>query len=416
MAKEKGSTKPLLGRRIIPDYGNVKDPDIRAKYGYLEAAVSIVGNILLFALKLTLGLFLNSIALVADAVHTLSDVGTSAVVIFGFKMAKKPADKEHPHGHGRMEYIATLVIAVLLILTALYFLQESGMRLWEGAKIVHKEYALLIGIVIIVSAFVKEAMAQYSLAISKRIDSDMLKADAWHHRSDAIATVLVGVSIIVTRYGFWFIDPIFGLLVSGIIIYVGVDLIRNSSNILLGKAPEFQSLKEIKEIAASVKGVKDIHKVDIHDYGTTKVVSFHAVVAKDLPMKKAHRIADRLEKRIGKDLGYSTIVHLEPADLSAQDESVTEDFVKDLLEKQKEVVSYHKVQIIYQTEEDTVRVHLIVDKDMSVADSHDLCHRLEKKVKKKYRKCSLDIHLEPCGKNCKVCTFTCSKRPGDAPP
>ncbi|UCD13825.1 MAG: cation transporter, partial [Thermoplasmatales archaeon] len=197
---------------MIPQYGDSQDPIVRAKYGYLEATVSILGNTLLFFLKLLLGLFINSIALIADGVHSLSDVSTSGVVIFGFRIAKKQPDKEHPYGHGRAEYIATLIIATLLIITGFGFIQQSIERIIDPQNITHQEYAIIISVIVMVSAVLKELMARFSFAISKRIKSDVLRADAWHHRSDAISSIGVAISIIVSRYGFPILDPIFGII------------------------------------------------------------------------------------------------------------------------------------------------------------------------------------------------------------
>ena len=135
--------------KIIPEYGDINNPNVRAKYGYLEGYISILGNTILFLLKLFLGLFISSIALIADSIHTLSDVGTSAVVILGFKTAKTPSDKEHPHGHGRIEYIATLIISVLLIVTGIGFIQQSIERIINNQTIINQEYAIIIGIIII---------------------------------------------------------------------------------------------------------------------------------------------------------------------------------------------------------------------------------------------------------------------------
>ena len=224
--------------KIIPDYGDTADPNIRAKYGYLEATISIIGNILIFFIKLFLGIFINSITLIADGVHSLSDVSTSGVVIFGFRIAKKKPDKEHPYGHGRAEYIATLIIAILLILVGFGFIQQSIERIINLETIRHGEYAIIISIIVIISAILKEVMARYSNAISKKIKSDVLKADAWHHRSDVISSIGVALGILGARYGFPIFDPLFGIVVAIIIMYVGINLIRTASNFLIGQAPD----------------------------------------------------------------------------------------------------------------------------------------------------------------------------------
>ncbi len=394
---------------LLPDYGDATDPNIRARYGYLEAIVSICGNIILFLLKLFLGLFINSIALIADGFHSLSDVSTSGVVILGFRIAKKRPDAEHPFGHGRAEYIATLIIAILLIIVGLGFIQQSIERILSPAVIENQEYLLLISGIVIVSAILKELMARYSYAIARHIDSDVLKADAWHHRSDSLSSVGVAIGIAAARFGFPILDPIFGLVVSVIIIFVGINLMRTVSNYLIGQAPDQEFLDKIQSIAEKTSGVKGVHDISLHDYGTTKIVTLHAEVNSNLPLNKAHQIADELDKNIIDATDFSTIIHLDPTQIY-QNINEKQRIIKAILEKQKEIKSFHKISIIQSGDSDDIKMHLVVDKDMSVHDSHEFCHALTAIFEKKYGKCDIDIHFEPCIHNCKVCTISCSKR------
>ena len=391
--------------RLIPDYGDPEDINIRAKYGYLEGIVSIIGNSVLFVIKLVLGLIINSIALIADVFHTLSDSGTSAVVIFGFKMSKKPPDKEHPFGHGRVEYVATLIVAILLFLVGIGFIEQSIERILDTISITNTEFALTIGIVIIISAAIKEFMAQFSNLIGKKIKSDVLIADAWHHRSDAIASIAVGLGIIGSTYGYPLLDPIFGIIVSLIIIYVGIDLIRKTSNILIGYAPAKEIVIRIRKIVKSVDGVNEIDSISIHDYGFTKIISLQIKVENDLKLDEAHNIADR----IGDILNFSTIIHLEPQE-THQDKEISKKMIEGILDKRKDIMSFHKIEIVRLGNSENIKMHIIVDKDMSIKDSHILCHNLESIIKEEYGECKIDIHLEPCEKECKICTFSCKNR------
>ncbi len=400
------NNKPL---RLIPDYGSTNDPNVRAKYAYLEAGVSIIVNVLLFLLKLLLGLFINSIALIADGVHSLSDVSTSGVVIFGFRIATKKPDKEHPYGHGRVEHIATLIIAILLILVGIGFIQQSIERIINLETIKHGEYAIIISIIVIISAILKELMARYSNTIAKKINSDVLKADAWHHRSDAISSIGVAIGILGARYGFPILDPIFGIIVSAIIIYVGINLVRTASNFLIGKSPDQELIKQIKTIAQKTDKVIGIHDISIHDYGTTKILTLHAEVNSNLPLNEAHKIADNLENNIHIITRYSTIIHLDPKEIRF-DLKTNKRIIENILNKQKEIVSFHKIQIIRGADNEDIKMHLIVDKDMSIKNSHELCHRLKLNLEEVYDSCNVDIHFEPCGKDCKICTISCQKR------
>ena len=395
--------------KIIPDYGETTDPNIRAKYGYLEATISIIGNILIFFIKLSLGIFINSIALIADGFHSLSDVSTSGVVIFGFRIAKKKPDKEHPYGHGRAEYIATLIIALLLILVGIGFIQQSIERIINLETIKHGEYAIIISIIVIISAILKELMARYSNTIAKKINSDVLKADAWHHRSDAISSIGVAIGILGARYGFPILDPIFGIVVSVIIIYVGIKLVRTASNFLLGQSPDQELIKQIEAIAQKTDNVLGIHDISIHDYGTTKILTIHTEVNSNLPLNEAHKIADNLENNISTKTRYSTIIHLDPKEIQF-DLKTKKRIIETILNKQKEIISFHKIQIIRGADNEDIKMHLIVDKNMPIKNSHELCHRLKSSLEEVYGSCDVDIHFEPCGKDCKICTISCQKR------
>ncbi len=392
--------------RITPDYGDPNNPKIRAKYGYLEATVSIIGNALLFLLKLFLGLFINSIALIADGVHSLSDVSTSGIVIFGFRIAKKESDQEHPFGHGRAEYIATLIIAILLIIVGLGFIQQSIERIINPKYISHQEYVIIISIVVLISAVFKELMARYSIAIAKKINSDVLKADAWHHRSDAISSIGVAIGILGARYGFPILDPIFGIIVSIIIIYVGIDLMKRSSNILMGTKIERETISEIEEIVKSTGYAKNLHNVFLHDYGTNKVITLHVEIDSNLSLEKAHEIADNLEEKIQKETKFSTVIHLEPS-RNRNKNKKSYKIIEKILKSQNEIKSFHKIQIIGGIKKDEIKMHLVVNHNMSVQKAHELCIRIEKILQKEYGSCKVDIHFDPCDKNCKICNISC---------
>lgn len=395
---------------LIPDYGDINDPAVRAKYGYLEGKVSIIGNIILFVVKLTLGLFINSIALIADSVHTLSDVGTSFIVIVSFNIAKKPSDTKHPFGYGRVEYIATIIIAVLLIITGIGFIQQSIERIQNAVSITHQQYASVIGGFIIISAVVKEWMARFSQALGKKIKSDILVADAWHHRSDALTNIGVGISIIGASVGFPLFDPVFGVIVSIVIVYVGFALGKTSAQFLIGKSPDADLVRSVKEIGEDVKGVKGIHDISVHDYGTRKIITVHAEVDKGLLLDEAHGIADALEEKILEKLHCSTIIHIEPTEYH-RDASLKQRLIEDILKKQRSVISFHNIRIIRRAEKDDISMHLVVDKQMNVVDSHELCHRIEKIIQKSYGSSDVHIHLEPCQHSyCPICSTPCGNK------
>lgn len=402
--------RTTAGFSFIPDYGDINDPLVRAKYGYLEGKVSIIGNVFLFIVKLSLGLFINSIALIADSIHSLSDVGTSIIVIIGFSISKKPSDTIYPFGYGRVEYIATVIIAVLLVITGFGFIQQSVERILNSITITHQQYAIIIGVLILLSAVVKEVMARFSFSIGKKINSDILSADAWHHRSDALSSIGVGLSIIGSSFGYPFLDPLFGIIVSFVIMYVGVNLGRRSAQFLIGKSPDSTLVTSIEEIGREIQGVKNIHDISLHDYGTQKIITLHAEVDKNLLLDEAHAIADKLEEQILQKMHCSTIIHVEPTSFH-RDTFHKKQLIEKILEQQKSVISFHNIRIIRRPEKDDISMHLVVNKEMNVEDSHQLCHRIEESIQNIYGSCDVHIHLEPChDAYCSICSTPCEMK------
>jgi cation diffusion facilitator family transporter len=304
--------KESISSKFIPNYGDSSNPKNRAKYGYLEALVSIFGNVLLFLIKITLAFFVNSIGLAADALHSLSDVSSSGVVLFGFKLSKKEPDRKHPFGHGRAEHIATLIIAVLLITIGISFIQQSITRILNPEPLTNPDLAIITVIIVLFTALVKELMARYSSLISKKIESEMLQADAWHHRTDAISSIGVVIGIIGSYFGYFILDAIFGIFVSFIIIYVGIHLIKTSSDILIGTQPKKALIQKLQKLADSTPQINGIHSIYVHDYGHIKIITFHAEMNGELSLDEAHDIADKIEEKIRRTTHYFPVIHVEP--------------------------------------------------------------------------------------------------------
>lgn len=287
----------------------VTDPELRRKYAYLEAYVSVIGNLLLAAVKIVLGLMLNSISLLADAAHTASDVLTSIVVLLGFKISSTPADEKHPYGHGRVEFIATLVISVMLLIVGIEFGKSSYIRLISNTAV---KGSYTVAFIMILGAVFKEWMAGFSIDLGQRTNASALMADAWHHRTDGIASVLVAVAIVVSEYGYYMVDAVFGLLVSALIIYTGLNISRDSVSKLIGEVPEREELQSIESIAMTVAGVSSIHKINVHNYGCYKEISLHVQVDSSMPLVKAHDISEQVERCIEASLDCRATVHIEP--------------------------------------------------------------------------------------------------------
>lgn len=287
----------------------VTDPSIRQKYAYLEAWISIIGNLLLAGIKVFFGIILNSISLLADAAHTASDVLTSIVVLLGFKISSSPADEKHPYGHGRIEFIASLIIAVMLTMVGVEFGKTSYERFILNAAV---KGSFGVSGVMIVGALFKEWMAQFSEELGRRTNATALIADAWHHRTDAIASVMVAFAIFASKYGYYKVDAVLGMVVSALIIYTGVGIALGSVSKIIGEVPDEAELKAIENLALSVSGVTGVHKIKVHDYGAYKEISLHINLDKGLSLIEAHDISEKVEKVIERNIASKVIVHMEP--------------------------------------------------------------------------------------------------------
>jgi cation diffusion facilitator family transporter len=279
--------------------------------GYIEGWASVILNTGLFFVKYWAGTRFGSVAMVADAWHTLSDTLTSIVVIVGFFIASRPADKGHPFGHGRAEPIGAVVIAVLLAVVGVNFIQESINRLrdYQAAA-----FGMTAIIVFLVSVVLKEAIAQFSYWAGRRINSASLKADAWHHRSDAIASALIVVGALFGAK-LWWIDGAMGIAVSLLILYAAFDILRSASTSLLGEKPSVELQGGLERIIAQITpDATHLHHLHVHTYGEHTELTFHLDFAPDMPLHDAHLKASRLEEAIRKDMGAEATIHIEPSD------------------------------------------------------------------------------------------------------
>jgi len=281
----------------------------RKHAGYLEGSVSVVVNLVLFAAKMYAGIVSSSIALIADAFHTLSDCITSLALILGYKIAFKPPDKEHPFGHQRFEAATSIIIGTLLGAVGFEFINRSISKLLAGETLVFSWIAVAV---MAASVVAKEALARWALGLAKRHSAEAVEADAWHHRSDALASLLVLVGIVVGEK-VWWIDGVLGIVVSGLIIYVAYDIIKKASEDIMGRAPEASEINTLREMASRVSGsIRDLHHVHIHEYGDHVEVTLHIRLPPDTSLREAHEVASKLEELIRRELKWEATIHVEP--------------------------------------------------------------------------------------------------------
>jgi len=292
---------------------NLAEKQIKKKnlLAYSEGWISIVVNILLFGLKFWAGLVSGSVAIIADAWHTLSDSVSSVIVLIGVKVSKKPPDKDHPFGHGRAELISTLFIAFLLGWVAIHFATESieKLKYHELAN-----YGIVAIIVTIISVVLKEALARYAFWVGRKTGFKSMKADGWHHRTDSISSLVILVGILFGRL-YWWVDGVLGLAVSVMILYSGYKIMQEAISSLLGEKADPDLIEKIKKIANSVTEMDiQVHHMRLHDYVNHKELTCHIILPKDMSLEDAHEITTQIEDRILKETLIETTIHCEPID------------------------------------------------------------------------------------------------------
>ena len=281
----------------------------KKRAGFLEGFVSIATNIVLFALKIWAGVVSNSVALIADAWHSLSDSLSSIVVIVASRLAARKPDKEHPFGHGRWELIAAILIGFILAAIAYDILVDSIRKLSDQKS---ADFGLVAIIVIIVSIVLNEGLTQYGFYLGRRSGSMTVKADAWHHRTDAISSVVVLTGIFLNKY-FWWIDSILGIIIALMIFYVVYDIIRKAANKLLGEKPSAELIEKIESIIDehSSSDVKP-HHYHFHNYINHKELTFHIKLDQEMTIVEGHELATKIENSIFDKLNIHATIHLEP--------------------------------------------------------------------------------------------------------
>ena len=300
----------LLAKLFIKNREDTSNPRVRGAYSALAGIVGILCNILLFAGKLTLGIISGSVSIIADAFNNISDAGSSIIALIGFRMASKPNDKEHPLGHGRLEYVTGFIVDMLIIVVGFELLTGSIEKIITPTLPTFGDVTLII---LGVSILVKVWLYFFFRKIGKRINSSPLRASAADSITDSIATTLVLASAIVARFTGLAIDGYVGIVVALFILYTGIRAAKETIDLLLGSPPDPEFVEEIYRFSENYPHVIGIHDVMVHDYGVGRlIVSFHAEVSSESDINIAHEEVDRLERDMHDTFGCIVTVHLDP--------------------------------------------------------------------------------------------------------
>ncbi len=372
----------FLSKLFVKDYKNYTDPKIRAKYGTFASAVGIFVNIMLALVKLFLGIITGAISITADALNNLSDVGTSVVSLVGFKLASKPADKEHPFGHARIDYIASMVVSFIILLVGAELLIDSVKMLFDSTART-QSIGILTFIILPISILSKLWLALFCRKIGKRIDSGALRAASVDSLSDAASTSAVLISAVVVRFtDFYALDAIMGIVVSGIIIIAGIKILNETKNSLLGEAPVDDVVESIKAIVSDYPEIIGIHDMMVHNYGPSHfIASFHAEVDGSSDIFKLHDMIDNVEKRINAELSIPCSIHMDP--IVTDDEAVTrlKAFAKQAVSFVNPRLDMHDFRVVVGETHTNMIFDIVVPFDIKENPS-DIVKRIQDEVQK----------------------------------
>lgn len=307
----------LLIKTFIKDSENIHNSQVRERYGMLSSSVGMVCNIFLFLLKLILGLVSGSIAITADAFNNLSDVGSSAVTFLGFKLAAAPADDDHPFGHGRMEYLSGMVIAVLVLLVGWEVVTTSVDKILHPTELLFSPWVVAA---LVLSICVKLWMGYFYHTLGKKINSGTMKASAADSLSDCFSTGATTLGILLSPLLPFPVDGWLGLLVGGLILYAGAGIAKDTVDPLLGNAPDPELVKEVNQILLSYPIIAGVHDLVIHDYGPGRVMgSAHVEIPAHYDLLEAHDQIDNAEKEINTRLHMPFVLHMDPVVTSCEE-------------------------------------------------------------------------------------------------
>lgn len=300
----------LLVRLFVKNSNNTSDPAVRENYGKMASIVCIVLNMVLSAGKIILGLLSGAISVTADGFNNLTDCGSNVVSLISFKVAGKPADKEHPFGHQRIEYISAMIVAFIVLMLAVELASESFNKIFNPEP---SEMSYLMLGVLAFSVLVKVWMFFFNRKLGKTVDSEVLKATATDSLTDAISTTAVTVAVIISHFVNFNLDGYMGLAVAVVIAWAGIDILKNTMSKLLGQAPDKTLIEGIRSRIMAYEGVLGIHDLAVHNYGPHKYyASVHVEVDAKVPTMESHDLMDRIERDFAENADIVLIIHSDP--------------------------------------------------------------------------------------------------------
>ena len=382
----------FLVKRFVKDYQQTEAVQVRTAYGTLSSMVGIFCNVLLFGAKLLIGLLINSISVMADAFNNLSDAASSIIGFIGVKMAEKPADADHPFGHGRIEYIAAFIVAFIVIQVGFSLFKTSLNKILNPESMSFKWISIVI---LSLSVAVKLWLSLFNRTLGKRINSKVMLATAADAMGDVVTTSATMLSIAVFGIFGVNIDGIVGIAVSVVVMIAGVNIAKDTLAPLIGEAIDPQLYEQISNFVESFEGILGTHDLIVHNYGPSKsMASIHAEVPNDVNVERSHEVIDQIEHEAARRFGLLLVIHMDPVE--THDGRIREfrDMLGEVLTELDSRLSFHDFRMVDGVEHINLIFDLVVPREYKAAVQDNLKARISAAVRKRDPRCACVITVE----------------------
>lgn len=369
----------FLVKHFIKDYQDVEKISVRTAYGVLASFVGIFCNVFLFIVKFIVGLVLRSVSVTADAFNNLSDAGSSIISFVGVKMAEKPADKDHPFGHGRIEYIAALIVSFLVLEVGFTFLKDSIGKIRNPEELNFRAVSVVI---LLLSIGVKLWLGLFNRKLGEKIDSKVMQAVFTDSMGDVITTGATVASLLFFRFTGINIDGIVGACVALVVMWAGVGIAKDTLEPLIGEAIDPEVYDEIKRFVESYEGIEGTHDLIVHNYGPGRsMASIHAEVPNDVDIEQSHEIIDRIEREASKELGLFLVIHMDPVEMKdTRVLSIRSQAVK-ILRELDPACSLHDFRVVHGEKQINLIFDLVIPIEYDEKKRQELPRQMEERMK-----------------------------------
>lgn len=368
---------------FIKNANDVTNPEVRFKYAKVTSVLGVIANVILFAIKLLAGILSGAVSIIADAFNNLADASVSVVSFIGFKLSMRPADKEHPYGHGRYEYVTAFIVCAVIMVIGVELL-KSGIEKIITPSALDNNFFIVTVIILAVSILIKVGLAIVNGSGAKLISSDTLRATSADSRNDAIATTIVLISVIVNRFTGVNLDGYMTIAVALFILISGIGIIKDTISSLIGKPPEKEKVEEIKQKLLSYENVLGVHDLIVHDYGAGRqFASVHLEMPAEYDVILSHEQIDAIEKKFYEEDGLEIVIHYDPVSTTNPLAVEMREFLTSNVTTVYEKLSVHDVRIVEGKSRNIAIFDCVMPHDLPFSEK-ELKQRLDELVKSKY--------------------------------